>query len=122
MSYKIVSTCIGCTACTKRCPTEAITGERNSIHIIDPELCIGCGCELCINICPFDALELDTSGEQVGDFFGVARVIEKRCTGCRLCEDACGWNAIYIAPPRPALKKRLYQSVELLETAETAAG
>ena len=103
MSYKIVSTCIGCTACTKRCPTEAITGERNSIHIIDPELCIDCGacgvvcpvecildeggdvckefprrewpkaiviedncigsgCELCINICPFDALELDTSG------------------------------------------------------------
>ena len=163
MSYKIIDTCIGCTACTKRCPTQAISGERNGIHIIDPELCIDCGacgvvcpvecildengdvckefprrewpkaiviedncigsgCELCINICPFDALELDTSGEQVGDFFGVAKVIERRCTGCRLCEDACGWSAIYIDPPREALKKRIFQPVELLETADTAAG
>ena len=46
----------------------------------------------------------------------MARVIEKRCTGCRLCEDACGWSAIYIDPPREALKKRLFQAVELLET------
>ena len=37
MSYKIIETCIGCTACTKRCPTEAITGVRNQIHVIDPE-------------------------------------------------------------------------------------
>ncbi len=44
----------------------------------------------------------------MGDFFGVARVIEKRCTGCRLCEDACGWNAIYVDPPREILKKKLW--------------
>ena len=160
MAYKILETCIGCTACTKRCPTEAISGVRNSLHIIDPELCIDCGacgvvcpveciadgdgdickgfprrewpravvieencigsgCELCIQICPFEALELDRAGERVGDFFGVARVIERRCTGCRLCEQACGWNAIYIDPPREALKKRLYAPVEM---AETAAG
>ncbi len=90
--------------------------------IVIEDNCIGSGCELCINICPFDALELDTSGEQVGDFFGVAKVIEKRCTGCRLCEDACGWSAIYIDPPREALKKKLFQPVELMETADTAAG
>ena len=163
MSYKIIETCIGCTACTKRCPTEAITGDRNGMHIIDPELCIDCGacgvvcpvecildetgevlkefprrewpkaividdncigsgCELCIHICPFDALVLDTSGEQVGDFFGVAKVIEKRCTGCRLCEDACGWSAIYIDPPREALQKKIFQPVELMETADTPSG
>ena len=40
MAYKIIETCIGCTACTKRCPTEAITGVRNEIHQIDPDLCI----------------------------------------------------------------------------------
>ncbi|GAG51232.1 unnamed protein product, partial [marine sediment metagenome] len=34
MSYKILDTCIGCTACTKRCPTDAISGERDAIHII----------------------------------------------------------------------------------------
>ena len=149
LAYKIIETCIGCTACTKRCPTEAITGVRNQIHIIDPDLCIDCGacgvvcppeaildefgdvsrtfprrewpkaiviedncigsgCELCINVCPFDALELDVSGERVGDFFGVTRVIERRCTGCRLCEQACGWSAIYIDPPREMQKKRAW--------------
>jgi Fe-S-cluster-containing dehydrogenase component len=41
----------------------------------------------------------------VDDFFGIATVIEKRCTGCRLCEDACGWSAIYIDPPRDQLKR-----------------
>ena len=57
---------------------------------------------------PFDALELDVSGEKVGDFFGVSRVIERRCTGCRLCEQACGWSAIYIDPPREMQKKRAW--------------
>ncbi len=163
MSYKIHESCIGCTACTKRCPTDAISGDVKVLHVIEEDLCIDChvcgwncpvecildeqgevckefprrewpkakviddncigsGCELCIQICPFDALELDTSGEQVGDFFGVAKVIERRCTGCRLCEDACGWAAIYIDPPREVLKKRLFQPVELLETADTPAG
>jgi Na+-translocating ferredoxin:NAD+ oxidoreductase RNF subunit RnfB len=162
MAYKINQECIGCTACTKRCPTDAISGIRNGMHIIEPELCIDCGacgvvcpveciedehhdlgkgfprrewpkaividdncigsgCELCINICPFDALELDLSGKQVGDFFGVAKVIEKRCTGCRLCEQACGWAAIYIDPPRDALKKRLFEVIELTEVGSSAA-
>ena len=48
----------------------------------------------------------------MGDFFGVASVIEKRCTGCRLCEQSCGWSAIYIDPPREALKKRLRPAEE----------
>ena len=117
MSYKIIETCIGCTACTKRCPTNAITGERNGLHVIDPSLCIDCGacgivcppeailntfgdacrslkkndwpksvvieekcigsgCELCINVCPFDALSLQHS-DRIDDFFGVSTVDEK---------------------------------------------
>ncbi|MDW8047511.1 MAG: 4Fe-4S binding protein, partial [Chloroflexota bacterium] len=43
MAYSIIETCIGCTACTKRCPTNAISGERNQLHVIDPTLCIDCG-------------------------------------------------------------------------------
>ncbi len=43
MAYTIVENCIGCTACTKKCPVEAITGLRNEVHIIDAELCIDCG-------------------------------------------------------------------------------
>lgn len=145
MTYKIIETCIGCTACTKRCPTNAITGERNQLHVIDPTLCIDCGacgvvcppeaildtlgevcrslkkpewpvavviddkcigsgCELCINICPFDALTLQHS-ERIDDFFGVSTVDEKKCTGCRLCEDVCGWDAIHIFPLKPEMMK-----------------
>src|SRR3990167_4943955 len=117
MSYKIVSTCIGCTACTKRCPTEAITGERNSIHIIDPELCIDCGA--CGVVCPVECIH-DGGGDVCKEFprreWPKAIVIEENCigSGCELC--------INIDPPREALKKRLYQPVELLEAAETAAG
>ena len=43
MAFRIIETCIGCTACVKRCPTDAITGERKGLHIISPELCIDCG-------------------------------------------------------------------------------
>ena len=38
MTYTIIETCIGCTACTKKCPVEAITGLRDELHVIDPEL------------------------------------------------------------------------------------
>jgi formate hydrogenlyase subunit 6/NADH:ubiquinone oxidoreductase subunit I len=33
-----------------------------------------------------------------GDFFGIAVLNEKKCTGCRLCEDVCGWDAVHIFP------------------------
>ena len=154
MAYSIIETCIGCTACTKRCPTNAISGDRNELHVIDPSLCIDCGacgtvcppeaildsvndacealkkaewpkatvieekcigsgCELCINICPFDALSLQYN-ERVDDFFGVSTVDEKKCTGCRLCEDVCGWDAVHIFP----LKDEMQKSIEALTDQE----
>ena len=113
MAYSIIETCIGCTACTKRCPTNAISGDRNELHVIDPSLCIGSGCELCINICPFDALSLEYN-ERVDDFFGVSTVDEKKCTGCRLCEDVCGWDAVHIFP----LKDEMQKSIEALTDQE----
>jgi Fe-S-cluster-containing dehydrogenase component len=48
----------------------------------------------------------------------VVRVIDRRCTGCRLCEQACGWQAIYVEPPYEALKKRLYEAAEAATTSE----
>ena len=149
MAYTIVENCIGCTACTKKCPVEAITGLRNEVHIIDAELCIDCGacgavcppeaildefgdlartfprkelplahviadncigsgCELCINICPFEALILTDAPNKNKDYFGIAEVEAKKCVGCRLCEQVCGWGAIYIDPPREMLKRDIY--------------
>lgn len=46
------SKCRGCTACMKRCPTEAIR-IRNGKAEISPERCIDCG--QCIRLCPHHA-------------------------------------------------------------------
>jgi len=42
--------CVGCLLCLKSCPTEAITGERKKVHVIDQNLCIKCGA--CFDVCP----------------------------------------------------------------------
>ncbi|OEU66502.1 MAG: NADH dehydrogenase [Desulfobacterales bacterium PC51MH44] len=46
--------CNGCTLCAKRCPEEAITGEKKEPHILDQEKCIKCG--ICYDVCKFDAV------------------------------------------------------------------
>ena len=47
-----ISKCKGCTACLKRCPTEAIR-IRNGHAVINPVRCIDCG--VCIRVCPYKA-------------------------------------------------------------------
>lgn len=56
ISYHILEdACIGCTVCSKVCPTTAITGERKQLHIIDQSACIKCG--QCFEKCKFNAIE-----------------------------------------------------------------
>lgn len=90
MAYTISENCTGCTACAGICPVQAISGEKKSLHAIDPGPCIQCGA--CGRICPAGA---------VSDHFGIviSRVPRKAwprplfdlaaCMSCGICLETC---------------------------------
>jgi len=55
--------CTGCMLCAKRCPTDAIHGERKEPHEINQDLCIKCG--ECYEACKFDAVRKSRVSEVV---------------------------------------------------------
>lgn len=50
----IADACIGCGACIRVCPTNAISGEKKKPHMITQENCIKCGA--CVTSCKFNAI------------------------------------------------------------------
>jgi NADH:ubiquinone oxidoreductase subunit F (NADH-binding)/(2Fe-2S) ferredoxin len=46
--------CTGCQVCFRKCPQEAIAGEKKKLHTIDQEKCIKCG--ICYDACKFNAV------------------------------------------------------------------
>ncbi len=42
--------CQACTTCFKKCPSNAIIGGKNLVHIVDQEKCTKCG--TCFEVCP----------------------------------------------------------------------
>ena len=58
---------------------ESIQSSGRAVQVKD-RICSGCG--ICVEVCPFDAREID-------EITGTARVIEVLCQGCGACATAC---------------------------------
>ena len=54
LTYEITDNCVGCTACKKVCPVEAISGKPKEKHFIEQSKCIKCG--NCYRVCKFQAI------------------------------------------------------------------
>jgi len=48
--------CTGCGLCAKKCPQDAISGEKKEPHELDQEKCIKCG--ICYEACKFNAIAI----------------------------------------------------------------
>jgi len=55
ITYEIIADlCTGCMVCARNCASNAISGEKQQPHVIDPEACERCG--LCMEVCNFGAV------------------------------------------------------------------
>lgn len=50
--------CIGCTACIRACPVDAIMGASKLMHTVLADECTGCG--LCVAPCPVDCIYMQS--------------------------------------------------------------
>ncbi|HOQ04389.1 MAG TPA: NADH-quinone oxidoreductase subunit NuoF [Anaerohalosphaeraceae bacterium] len=54
LSFVVQDNCVGCGACKRVCPVNAVSGNRKEKHSINPNLCIKCG--QCYDACKFNAI------------------------------------------------------------------
>ena len=89
---KVCSTgCIGCAACVRVCPFEAMTLENN-LAAVNYSKCRVCG--LCVSVCPTNSIRDHRDELQVRR----VAVINDACNGCSLCARACPVDAISGTP------------------------
>ncbi|MEO5371700.1 MAG: electron transport complex subunit RsxB [Magnetococcus sp. DMHC-1] len=56
MAYIREESCIGCTACIKACPVDAIVGANKQSHTVIQAECTGC--KACVEPCPVDCIDM----------------------------------------------------------------
>ena len=54
VKLQITDDCVGCTKCSRSCPSEAIAYTPYEKHVIDTDKCTQCG--LCIDVCDYQAI------------------------------------------------------------------
>jgi NADH:ubiquinone oxidoreductase subunit F (NADH-binding)/(2Fe-2S) ferredoxin/Pyruvate/2-oxoacid:ferredoxin oxidoreductase delta subunit len=58
ITYSIVAEkCNGCMVCLRNCPTNAVNGAKQQVHVIDASKCNRCG--MCASVCKFDAVAVN---------------------------------------------------------------
>lgn len=62
VKFVINDDCVGCTKCSRSCPSEAIEYTPYQKHVIDTDKCTQCG--LCIGECDYDAIKKVTLSEK----------------------------------------------------------
>ena len=98
-AYSITDDCIGCGACAKGCPVNAISGQRKEKHVIDENACVRCG--QCGRVCSQGAV-LDAAGKptvRVPKKEWPRPMFDMSCAGCSLCVISCPKRCIEIGAP-----------------------
>jgi len=66
ISFRIIpKKCKGCLICARACPTDAITGEKKQVHVIDQSKCTRCG--MCLEKCPKKFLAVECIAGQLSE-------------------------------------------------------
>jgi ferredoxin len=97
MYHVIEENCIGCGACKRVCPVDAISGEKKEIHIIDGKYCINCSS--CGRVCPKNAVK--GHGQVISklkrDQWLKPHIDKEKCYACENCIAACPVDALSMA-------------------------
>ena len=93
-------TCYHCLkpTCIPVCPTDAIIKrDEDGIVTVDTELCLGAGCQLCLDTCPYDAPQFGS--EEDGKMQKCDLCVDRWVEGKKpVCVDACPMWALDAGP------------------------